>query len=182
MNLQELVNDVYCIIEAMIARSSDVVLLKPQLVDIPQYLLGDSDRLRGILLNLYTNAAKFTRRGAISLRVSVRGATYRPQAAQHAAIYTPEKQVRTLQAMVDRLQQSRCLLSVKGCCKKLLLVFDTCIKVQCGDGKRFRAGEASFSRSLQQHNLHWNRSPAALSKRGVTAVGHRLGAPTRPSP
>jgi signal transduction histidine kinase len=38
---------------------------------------GDPDRLRGILLNLYTNAAKFTRRGAIALRVSVAGPNYR---------------------------------------------------------------------------------------------------------
>ena len=80
----------YCIIEAMIARSSDVVLMKPQLVDIPQFLLGDSDRLRGCLLNLYTNAAKFTRRGAISLRVSVHGPNYRPRPAQHAALYEKE--------------------------------------------------------------------------------------------
>lgn len=42
-----------------------------------QVVLGDPDRLRGILLNLYTNAAKFTRRGAIALRVSVAGPDYR---------------------------------------------------------------------------------------------------------
>lgn len=40
-------------------------------------VLGDPDRLRGILLNLYTNAAKFTKRGAISLRVSVTGPNYK---------------------------------------------------------------------------------------------------------
>ena len=40
-------------------------------------VLGDPDRLRGILLNLYTNAAKFTKRGAIALRVSVTGPNYR---------------------------------------------------------------------------------------------------------
>lgn len=91
--MQELVCDVHCIIEAMIARSSDVVLMKPQLVDTPQFLLGDSDRLRGILLNLYTNAAKFTRTGAISLRVSVHGPNYRPQPSQHSVLYNRDKQV-----------------------------------------------------------------------------------------
>ncbi len=40
-------------------------------------VLGDPDRLRGILLNLYTNAAKFTKRGAIALRVLVTGPNYR---------------------------------------------------------------------------------------------------------
>ena len=78
VELQELVSDVHCIIEAMIGRSSDVMLLKPKLVDCPSFLLGDPDRLRGILLNLYTNAAKFTRRGSISLSVSVNGPVRQP--------------------------------------------------------------------------------------------------------
>ena len=46
---------------------------------MPQ-VLGDPDRLRGILLNLYTNAAKFTKKGAIALRVSVSGPNYRSAA------------------------------------------------------------------------------------------------------
>ena len=80
-------NDVHCIIDAMIGRSNEVILMKPQLIDVPQYLMGDSDRLRGILLNLYTNAAKFTRRGAICLKVSVHGANYRPQPVENAALH-----------------------------------------------------------------------------------------------
>ena len=59
----------HCIIEAMIGRGAPVTLLRPLVCGVPDTLLGDPDRLRGILLNLYTNAAKFTKRGAIALRV-----------------------------------------------------------------------------------------------------------------
>ena len=68
--LQELLNDVHCIIEAMIGRGSDVALRKPEMYGIPPVLLGDPDRVRGILLNLSTNAAKFTKKGHITMKVS----------------------------------------------------------------------------------------------------------------
>ena len=67
--MQELLNDVHCIIEAMIGRGSDVALRKPEMQDIPHVLLGDPDRVRGILLNLSTNAAKFTKKGHITMKV-----------------------------------------------------------------------------------------------------------------
>lgn len=77
--------DIHCIIEATIGRSADVVLDKPNTDGVPKYVLGDPDRLRGILLNLYTNAAKFTKRGSIALRVRVAGPGYRPSPAQVVA-------------------------------------------------------------------------------------------------
>lgn len=46
----------YCIIEAMVGRSSELRLAPPCLDGVPPCVIGDPDRLRGILLNLYTNA------------------------------------------------------------------------------------------------------------------------------
>ncbi len=80
--LQDLVGDIHCIIEATIGRSSEVQLEKPNTDGVPDYVLGDPDRLRGILLNLYTNAAKFTRKGSIALRVRLASKDYRPCPAQ----------------------------------------------------------------------------------------------------
>ena len=52
-------------------RGSGVLLLPPDLQGTPRLIMGDADRLCGVLLNLYTNAAKFTKRGCISLRARV---------------------------------------------------------------------------------------------------------------
>lgn len=83
--VQDLVGDIHCIIEATIGRSSAVMLEKPNTDGVPDCVLGDPDRLRGILLNLYTNAAKFTKRGSIALRVRVANKDYRPSPAQVTA-------------------------------------------------------------------------------------------------
>ncbi|KAK9865276.1 hypothetical protein WJX84_009097 [Apatococcus fuscideae] len=68
IDVKELVDDVHCIIEAMVGRNTSVSLLDPNIKGVPGVVMGDSDRLRGILLNLYTNAAKFTKQGFIGLR------------------------------------------------------------------------------------------------------------------
>ena len=78
--------DVFCIVEAMIGRESDVSLLTPFMDNVPSCVIGDPDRLRGILLNLYTNAAKFTRRGALALHVAVTGPNFQPVPHQHDSL------------------------------------------------------------------------------------------------
>lgn len=56
-----------------------------------QAVCCDPDRLRGVLLNLYTNAAKFTKRGHIVLRVRCVGRDYTPPApgGYHAIMLQP---------------------------------------------------------------------------------------------
>ncbi|CAG9461840.1 unnamed protein product [Pedinophyceae sp. YPF-701] len=70
VDLHELVNDVHLIIDAMIDREGSVKLLKPDTLGLPP-VMSDPDRLRGILLNLMTNAVKFTKQGHIFVRVRV---------------------------------------------------------------------------------------------------------------
>ncbi len=56
----------------------------------PPRIMCDPDRVRGILLNLYTNAAKFTKQGHIGLRVQeVREPASLPPLCPHASRFSP---------------------------------------------------------------------------------------------
>lgn len=78
LDLPSMVGDVHRIIEAMMANDGDVQLLEPDLSQSPGAVLGDPSRLCGILLNIYMNAAKFTKRGSIGLKVHAVSQEYRP--------------------------------------------------------------------------------------------------------
>ena len=56
LDLEDLVSDMHCIIEAMVGRDGGVELMAPDLGSAPTRVLGDPSRICGVLLNLYTNA------------------------------------------------------------------------------------------------------------------------------
>jgi signal transduction histidine kinase/DNA-binding response OmpR family regulator len=54
------------------ARSKNLELIFDKAKDLPQYIEADEGKLRQILINLLGNALKFTERGSITLKVSLR--------------------------------------------------------------------------------------------------------------
>ena len=78
VDLPMMVTDVHRIIEAMVGTGEDLVLRPPDLTAAPSTVSGDPSRLCGILLNMYMNAAKFTKRGSIGVKIKVVSHEYTP--------------------------------------------------------------------------------------------------------
>jgi len=78
-------------------------------------------RLRGVLLNLYTNAAKFTKSGQVQLRVRQVPCHYTPRPPRlqrhHAAAKLPSQQQQQVRAVaLDTMQLVECRTSqLKRC-------------------------------------------------------------------
>ena len=76
VDLESIGFDIYDLIEevgrilAPRAREKDLELAHRVISDVPQFLTGDPNRLKQILINLVGNAIKFTRKGSISVEVS----------------------------------------------------------------------------------------------------------------
>ncbi len=73
-NLQTLTEDVAELM-AIKCREKGIEMLLRYIPDTPYFLIGDSGRIRQILLNLLSNAVKFTEQGSILLMVELLGLT-----------------------------------------------------------------------------------------------------------
>lgn len=72
VSLSALLTDVHRISEKLMLTVDGVRLLPPHIApDVPSTVMSDPNRLRGVLLNLVSNACKATRLGSISVSVTV---------------------------------------------------------------------------------------------------------------
>lgn len=65
----ELIRDIELLYRTR-ARDANLLFRVEVAADLPEMLLGDPDRIRQILINLLSNAFKFTARGSVTLRVT----------------------------------------------------------------------------------------------------------------
>jgi two-component system CheB/CheR fusion protein len=67
-NVKELISDIFYLFEATCS-AKNLALTKQYDAKLPKFLIGDSVRLRQILVNLLSNAIKFTTAGKITLTI-----------------------------------------------------------------------------------------------------------------
>lgn len=66
MSLHELLHDVTLMFEAPL-RERGIPLVLSKAEDLPNWIMGDADRITQVIINLLGNAAKFTRQGQVTL-------------------------------------------------------------------------------------------------------------------
>jgi PAS domain S-box-containing protein len=71
-SLQKTINDVQQVLEPRVSKKG-IWLTGDVGPDVPEYLIGDASRIRQVLLNLCSNAVRFTRRGGVHISISQSG-------------------------------------------------------------------------------------------------------------
>jgi len=71
-NFKDIVNDIV-VLHSLKAEQTGVYLVQQIDETLPEYLLGDPTRLRQIIVNLVSNALKFTRQGEVKVSIDVVG-------------------------------------------------------------------------------------------------------------
>ena len=85
-NIRRLVESALDIVSVVVDEEIDIVLhVQPE---VPEKIVGDDTRLRQVILNLLSNAAKFTHEGTISLSVTVASCTDKTYCLQFAVADT----------------------------------------------------------------------------------------------
>ncbi|GMH38280.1 hypothetical protein BSKO_06164 [Bryopsis sp. KO-2023] len=106
VDLPKLMTEVQGIIQAMVGSGNrDIEIREPLLSNAPKVILGDADRLRGIVLNLYSNAAKFTHQGFIHMSAEVTDVDVAPDPGPQYDSVTLPPQIRSVDAPQQSLKQ-----------------------------------------------------------------------------
>lgn len=82
-SLEECINDVVTM-QSMVAVEKDILLEAHIAADLPPFLLGDPRRVKQIILNLVSNAVKFTARGSVKITAQL----FEQQEAQARVLIT----------------------------------------------------------------------------------------------
>ena len=148
--------------------------------DTPNALVGDPSRLRQIIVNLMSNAVKFTEKGEIYLQVSTIEATethaFLKFEIKDTGIGIPKKIINQLFTAFTQANES---ITRKyggtglglGICKHLVSMMDGHITVDSEPGKGSTFSfTARFSRHLEDHSKRTFTLPAPLNNKMVLLI------------
>jgi signal transduction histidine kinase/FixJ family two-component response regulator len=116
----------------------DLELIQNVADDVPEAVLADGMRLRQILLNLLSNALKFTARGSVTLRVARDGAQLRFEVIDTGIGIAPDQQSKLFEAFTQVDEHTTRRYGGTGLglaiCKRLVELMNGRLGVQSGPG------------------------------------------------
>jgi signal transduction histidine kinase/ligand-binding sensor domain-containing protein/CheY-like chemotaxis protein len=125
------------------ASEKDVALIYEVDPETPRWVLGDPTRVRQIMLNLVSNALKFTQAGQVSLRVARDGSGIRIDVSDTGIGMTPQQRVKLFQSFTQADASTTRRFGGTGLglsiCKQLseLMGGDVSVQSALGEGSTF---------------------------------------------